>query len=62
MTRTFVLFTHVAQKSQHAFRPAHAHQHQLVAEKDFQGHKHEDLTGAADHLVPHSEKKELVRF
>lgn len=52
-----LLFTHVAQKRDYAFRPADAHQHYLVAEQDLQGHKHQDLTGATDHFVPHSEKK-----
>lgn len=62
MTRRFVTFTHIAQKSEHTFRPAHAHQQNLVAEEDFQRHEHEDLTGAADHFVPDSEKKELSGF
>lgn len=50
-----LLFTHAAQKLDHAFRPADAHQHDLVAEQDLQGHEHQDLTGATDHLVPHPE-------
>lgn len=62
MTGSFAPLTHIAQKSTHCFRTAQAHQHNLVAEEDFQGHEHENLAGAADHFVPHSEKKELVRF
>lgn len=50
-------FTHIAQKLDHAFRPADAHQHDLVAEEDLQGNKHQDLTGATDHFVPHPENK-----
>lgn len=52
------LFTHIAQKLDHAFGPVDAHQHDLVAQQDLQGHKHQDLTGAADHLVPHPENNE----
>lgn len=54
-TRTLAPFTDVAQEPDHAFWPAHAYQHDLVAEQDLQGHENEDLTGAADHFVPHSE-------
>lgn len=53
-------FTHAAQKLDYTFRPADSHQHYLVAKQDFQGHKHQDLTGATDHLVPHSEKDHLT--
>lgn len=44
--------THVGQEVDHALRPVDAQQHDLVAEQDLQSHKHQDLTGAADHLVP----------
>lgn len=59
MTGSFVPLTHIAEKSTHTFGTAQAHQHHLVAEEDLQGHEHQDLTGAADHFVPNSEKKEL---
>lgn len=59
MTRTSAPVTHVAQEPDHTIGPAGAHQHDLVAEEDLQGHEDEDLTGAADHFVPHSEQKSV---
>lgn len=49
--------THIAQKLHHAIWPGDAHQHDLVAEQNLQGHKHQDLTGSTDHLVPHPKKR-----
>lgn len=60
-TRRCAASTHVAQEPDHAVGPAHAHQHHLVAEEDLQGHEDQDLAGAADHLVPHSEQKASAR-
>lgn len=55
--RIFCHWTHAAQKLYDALRPGHAHQHNLVAEQNLQGHKHKDLTGATDHLVPNPENR-----
>lgn len=48
-----VLLWNIAQEVNHTLWPVDAHQHDLVAEKDLHGDKHQDLTGATDHLVPH---------
>lgn len=60
--RVVLSFTHIAQKLDHAFRPVDAHQHDLVAEQNLQGHKHQDLTGATDHFVPHPKKNQRTQF
>lgn len=49
------MVTHVRQEVDHALWPVDAQQHDLIAEQDLQGHKHQDLTGATDHLVPNPE-------
>lgn len=59
---TVLSFTHIAQKPDHAFRPVDAHQHDLVAEQNLQGHEHQDLAGAADHLVPHPKNNQRAPF
>lgn len=48
-------FTHIAQKLDHAVRPADAQQHDLVAEQNLQSNEHQNLTGSTYHLVPHPE-------
>lgn len=53
-------FTYVAQELDHAVRTVDAQQDDLVAEQDLQGHKHQDLTGAADHLVPHPKHNQMA--
>lgn len=45
-------FPHIAEKVDHVVRTVDSHQHNLIAEKDLQSHEHQDLAGAADHLVP----------
>lgn len=54
--------THIAQKPDHSFRPVDTHQYDFIAEQNLQGHKHQDLTGAADHLVPHPKNKQRAQL
>lgn len=55
----FQSFTHVTQELEHALGSVDAHQHDLVAEQDLQSDKHQDLTGAADHFVPHPKEQHV---
>ncbi len=43
---------HVRQEVVNSIRVTHSHQHDLIAEQNLHGNKHQDLTGAADDFIP----------
>lgn len=45
--------THIRQEVEDSVRVIDSHQHDPITEQNLHGNKHQNLTGATDHFIPH---------